>query len=92
HGLEARLMIDCSHGNSGKNPDMQKYAFEDVCHQRENNPAILGVMLESHLRGGRQSLNDREHLQFGLSITDPCMSWEETSSLLRSRSMSFVQK
>lgn len=78
--LEPRLIIDCSHGNSGKDPQKQRIAFESVMEQK--NPYIAGIMLESHLLRGKQSI-DCSPLQMGLSITDPCMGWEETEALLK---------
>ncbi len=78
--LEPRLIIDCSHGNSGKDPQKQRIAFESVMEQK--NPYIAGIMLESHLLGGKQSIGGGP-LQYGLSITDPCLGWEETEALLK---------
>lgn len=86
--LEPRLLVDCSHGNSGKDFKRQSDVFESVVH----NPAIAGLMLESHLFEGKQPLTeDPSHLSYGVSITDGCIGWEETERLLRSASMSFVQ-
>jgi 3-deoxy-7-phosphoheptulonate synthase len=91
--LEPRLLIDCSHGNCGKDHTRQKIAFESVVEQAAHNKAIAGLMLESHLFAGKQPLtDDPSQLNYGVSITDPCLGWEETESLLRSMSMSFVQK
>lgn len=91
--LEPRLMIDCSHGNSSKDHKKQKIAFESVIEQSMNNPGIIGLMLESHLYEGKQTLiEDPSSLSYGVSITDPCMGWEETEELIRSTSMSLVQK
>lgn len=91
--LEERLMIDCSHGNSGKNYEKQREVFESVMSQASSNPSLFGLMLESHLFSGKQSLTeDLNHLNYGVSITDACLGWEETAALLRSTSMSFVQK
>jgi 3-deoxy-7-phosphoheptulonate synthase len=83
-GLSPRLMIDCSHGNSGKDPEKQKDVCFDVLAQRlGGNKDIVGLMIESHLIQGSQKLGDDPRLlQYGLSITDPCMGWEETESLL----------
>jgi 3-deoxy-7-phosphoheptulonate synthase len=92
HRLEPRLLIDCSHGNCGKNHRRQKTVFEAVLEQAEENKAIAGLMLESHLFGGKQPLgDDRSLLSYGVSITDPCLDWEETETLLRSRSIDSVQ-
>ncbi|HSX38384.1 MAG TPA: 3-deoxy-7-phosphoheptulonate synthase [Chlamydiales bacterium] len=100
YSLNPKLMIDCSHGNSGKNLNRQKAAFLSVIEQAEYQEGIVGVMLESHLVGGKQP-HDPGSLSYGLSITDPCLSWEETAALLELAgtkrspaspiSMSFVQ-
>ncbi len=84
--LEPRVVIDCSHGNSGKDCRRQPIAFESVVQQvLDGNQAIAGLMLESHLFSGKQSLNDSPALlRYGVSITDSCLGWEETESLIRS--------
>jgi 3-deoxy-7-phosphoheptulonate synthase len=93
HRLEPRLLIDCSHGNCGKDHRRQRVVFESVMEQAAENKAIAGLMLESHLFAGKQPLgDDRSLLNYGVSITDPCLDWEETESLLRSMSISSVQK
>jgi 3-deoxy-7-phosphoheptulonate synthase len=100
HRLEPRFLIDCGHGNCGKDPRRQKIAFESVVSQTaEGNHSILGIMLESHLKEGKQPLlEDPSELIYGVSITDPCLGWEETEGLLRwadeslSTSISSVQK
>lgn len=93
HHLEARILIDCSHGNCGKDHRRQRMAFESVIEQAAENKAIAGFMLESHLFAGKQPLGeDPTLLNYGVSITDPCLGWEETETLLRSMSMSSVQK
>jgi len=97
HHLEERLVVDCAHGNSGKDPWKQQQVFEDVIAQE--NDAIAGLMLESHLTTGKQPLPDEpEVLRYGISITDPCLGWSETEELVLSAeerlstSMSSVQK
>lgn len=81
---EPRLIIDCSHGNSGKNPLKQKISLETAIDQvREGSPAIAGFMIESHLVPGCQPLQENPaFLRYGVSVTDPCLGWEETESLL----------
>ncbi|MCA9176171.1 MAG: 3-deoxy-7-phosphoheptulonate synthase [Planctomycetales bacterium] len=75
------VMVDCSHGNSEKDPQRQAVVARSVAEQRAAGDSIIrGVMLESHLLGGRQ--NPAESLTFGRSITDPCLSWEETLPVL----------
>lgn len=103
HHLEPRLFIDCSHGNSKKDHRNQHSAFlssiEQIC---DGNDAIAGVMLESNLYAGKQPLGeDPSFLHYGISVTDSCIGWEETESLLlwaaerlscRSMSINSVQK
>jgi 3-deoxy-7-phosphoheptulonate synthase len=92
HRLEPRLVIDCSHGNCGKDHRRQRLAFESIMEQAASNKAIAGIMLESHLFSGKQPLSDdRSLLHYGVSITDPCLDWEETEELLRSMSINSVQ-
>ena len=80
-GLDTGLIVDCSHANSRKNPENQPDVARQVIAQRTaGNNAIRGIMLESHLLAGRQDLGGA--LQYGQSITDGCISFEETSSLL----------
>ena len=83
--LDPRIMIDCSHANSGKKPHLQAHVLRDVVQQKiEGNTSIIGFMLESNLKEGNQKLTSRpENLEYGLSITDPCISWETTERLLR---------
>jgi 3-deoxy-7-phosphoheptulonate synthase len=81
--LPARVMVDCSHGNSGKDPARQVDVAAAVAAQvRAGSSAILGVMVESHLVGGRQVLTPGTPLRYGQSITDACLGWEETAPLL----------
>ena len=89
-GLPPRFLVDCSHANSGKDPLRQPAVWEDVLGQRLGaagaapNRAIIGLMLESNLRGGRQDLTpDPDDLEYGVSVTDGCLGWEETEALLR---------
>ena len=81
-GLSERLVIDASHDNSGKDPGRQVLAAGEIADQvADGNRAIAGVMLESFLVEGRQDLGDGE-LVYGQSITDPCLDWEATVSIL----------
>jgi len=83
-GLDANLVIDCSHGNSLKRHDMQPLVLQNCVSQiRDGNRSIIGFMLESHLHEGRQDLADPATLRRGVSITDACMSWETTERVLR---------
>jgi 3-deoxy-7-phosphoheptulonate synthase len=81
-GLAERLVIDASHDNSGKDPARQLLAAGEIADQvADGNAAIAGVMLESFLVEGRQELGEGE-LVYGQSITDPCLDWEATVSVL----------
>ena len=78
-GLGARVMIDASHANSSKNPDNQPKVVDDIALQIEaGERRIIGVMIESHLVGGRQDLVDGRALRYGQSITDGCIDWDST--------------
>lgn len=85
-GLMPRLLVDCTHGNSQKDYEKQKEVFYTILEQIERgNRNILGMMLESNLKAGSQSLSEStDFLEEGISITDPCMSWEDTEELLLS--------
>jgi 3-deoxy-7-phosphoheptulonate synthase len=83
-GQAARFMVDCSHANSGKNHLQQEVVCRDVAAQiAEGEKRITGLMLESHLVAGRQNQQAGEELVYGQSITDACMSWDNTEPLLR---------
>jgi 3-deoxy-7-phosphoheptulonate synthase len=78
-----RLMVDCSHGNSDKDHRRQPVVCADVAAQvAEGEDAIFGVMIESHLVGGKQPVVTRETLTYGQSITDACVAWEDTVPML----------
>src|SRR5688572_17184164 len=82
-GIPARLMVDFSHGNSSKDPQKQLDVGRDIAAQVSGGEdRIFGIMMESHLKGGRQDLVPGKPLQYGVSITDGCVSWEETWPLL----------
>jgi len=82
-GLPARLMVDASHANSGKNPDNQPAVIEDIAMQMEaGETRIIGVMIESHLVAGQQNLVAGQPLVYGQSITDGCIGWEQTVIVL----------
>ena len=84
-GLPARVMVDCSHANSGKRHERQQAVWSSVVEQRaRGNRAVVGAMLESNLVAGRQELDDDpSRLRYGVSITDACIGWDETERLLR---------
>ncbi len=84
-GLSPAIMVDCSHDNSGKDPAASRAVFADVMAQTllEKSP-VIGVMLESNLVGGSQAFpQPLDQLTRGQSITDPCLSWEDTEAALR---------
>ncbi|QGZ31812.1 3-deoxy-7-phosphoheptulonate synthase [Stutzerimonas stutzeri] len=81
-GIVPRIMVDCSHANSGKNPLCQPAVLEAVIDQRmAGDTSLRGVMLESHLFDGCQPLS--ANLRYGVSITDGCLGWSATESMLR---------
>lgn len=82
-GLPERIMIDCSHGNSNKDYRKQPAVARDLAARiAAGESAICGLMLESHLREGKQDHNASTPLVYGQSITDACISWETTAPLL----------
>ncbi|MBM4298400.1 MAG: 3-deoxy-7-phosphoheptulonate synthase, partial [Deltaproteobacteria bacterium] len=82
-GIPARIMIDCSHGNSGKEPAKQAAVGHDVAKQiAEGDARIFGIMVESHLKAGRQDLIPGKALVYGQSITDACIGWDDTRTLV----------
>ncbi|MEO6800188.1 MAG: 3-deoxy-7-phosphoheptulonate synthase [Rhodanobacter sp.] len=83
HGLPARLMIDASHANSSKHAENQPAVVHDIAVQLAGGACnILGVMVESHLVGGRQELRPGQPLHYGQSITDGCLDWDASAQLL----------
>ena len=80
-----KIMIDSSHANSGKDPYLQPMVIQNVGEQIQNgNKSIMGMMIESHLKGGRQNLSaDPSELEYGKSITDGCLDWDSTVASLR---------
>jgi 3-deoxy-7-phosphoheptulonate synthase len=82
-GIPARIMIDFSHGNSGKDPQRQVEVGREVTIQIVGGDGrIFGVMVESHLKAGRQDLLPGKELVYGLSITDACIGWDDSRALL----------
>ncbi len=83
--LPATIVVDCSHGNSNKDPSVQPLVAENCVTQiLDGNRSIVGLMLESHLKAGNQPIpKDLSTLEFGVSITDPCIGWDDTEALLR---------
>jgi len=82
-GVAPVVMIDASHANSGKNPDNQPAVIDDIAQQIMGGDArIFGVMIESHLVGGRQDQKPGQSLTYGQSITDGCLDWDATVGCL----------
>ncbi|ACK72828.1 phospho-2-dehydro-3-deoxyheptonate aldolase [Gloeothece citriformis PCC 7424] len=93
-GVCPRLMIDCSHGNSHKDHNRQSLVLENIAHQlQEGSPHIMGVMIESHLVAGNQSIpKDLSQLTYGQSITDACVDFPTTVSMLHNLAKSINLK
>ena len=85
HHLPSRLIVDCSHHNSEKKYERQAKVFQSLIHQiSQGNQHIRGIMLESHLFAGNQPFPHQPcQLEYGISITDPCLDWESTADLLK---------
>ena len=85
-GLPANIVVDCSHGNSNKDPALQPLVAENCVNQvLEGNQSIVGLMLESHLGWGAQPIPaDLAQLRYGVSVTDACIDWAATERLLLS--------
>ena len=83
-GLRPNIMVDFSHANSYKTPARQRDVCDDICKQLEQGEKrIFGVMIESHLIEGNQSVIEGQELVYGQSITDGCIGWEDTEVLCR---------
>ncbi|HMV17454.1 MAG TPA: 3-deoxy-7-phosphoheptulonate synthase AroG [Zoogloea sp.] len=82
-GVQGRLMVDFSHANSRKQHKLQVEVARDVAGQlAEGEDRIIGVMVESHLKEGRQDLKPGVPLEYGQSITDACIGWEDSVTVL----------
>ena len=83
-GLDANIMVDCSHANSNKDHERQRPVADAVAEQiKAGNRSIMGLMIESNLAPGNQS-PFADELAYGVSITDACLGWDQTEQLLRS--------
>ena len=83
-GLTQSIMVDCSHANSNKDHRQQSNVVNSVSQQiAAGNRSITGLMIESNLHEGNQSISNPDGLSYGVSITDACINWDETDSLLR---------
>ena len=92
--LSDSIMVDCSHANSGKKPARQEIVWRDVLTQKANGTeTIAGVMLESFLKVGSQPFpRPLSALEYGLSITDPCLDWTTTETLIREGAQQLAAK
>jgi 3-deoxy-7-phosphoheptulonate synthase len=83
--LRQTLIVDCSHGNSNKDPALQELVLHDCVNQIvDGNKSIAGFMIESNLEWGNQSIpEDRAKLKYGVSVTDACVDWKTTEKMLR---------
>lgn len=82
--LPRGLIVDCSHANSGKDATRQSLVWRDVLETRAGGEAaVIGAMLESNIRAGNQPEGPPDTLEYGVSITDACIGWDETEALLR---------
>ena len=83
--LPANLVVDCSHANSYKKPELQPLVMADVVNQiRQGNRSLVGVMIESNIVGGNQKIpQDLSQLTYGCSVTDGCIDWDTTATMLR---------
>ena len=83
--LPSNIVVDCSHANSNKDPSLQPLVMNDVVHQIiDGNRSIVGTMLESNIDAGNQPIPaDLSRLKYGVSVTDACIDWATTETLLR---------
>ncbi len=84
-GAAKNIMVDCSHANSSKNPELQPKVMEDVSNQIiAGNQSIVGLMIESNINAGNQSIPENlEDLSYGVSVTDGCIDWDTTATAIR---------
>ncbi|MGI3130484.1 3-deoxy-7-phosphoheptulonate synthase [Halopseudomonas pachastrellae] len=85
-GIPSNIMVDCSHANSNKDPGLQPLVMDNVANQiLEGNDSIIGLMVESHIGWGNQSIpKDLSQLQYGVSVTDACIDWATTEQSVHS--------
>lgn len=92
-GLRASMMVDMSHGNSSKQHKKQIDVCKNICGQLASGESrVTGVMIESNLVEGNQSITKKEDLVYGQSITDACLSWEDTEGCLASLSEAILNR
>lgn len=82
--VSGKIMVDASHANSNKDPFLQPLVLQNITQQiLDGNKSIVGLMVESHLKGGRQDIPaDLSQLEYGKSVTDGCIDWETTEKVL----------
>jgi 3-deoxy-7-phosphoheptulonate synthase len=92
--LPANLVVDCSHANSYKKPELQPLVMADVINQiRHGNRSLVGVMIESNLVAGNQKIpQDLSQLTYGCSVTDGCIDWDTTEKMLRDAAAELRQR
>jgi 3-deoxy-7-phosphoheptulonate synthase len=83
--LAANIVVDCSHANSYKKPELQPLVMHDVVNQiRLGNKSIVGLMIESNIEAGNQPIPaDLSKLKYGCSVTDACVDWPTTEKMIR---------
>jgi len=83
-GLMKNIMVDCSHANSNKDASNQNNVLKDIAKQiKDGNQSIMGLMIESNLNHGKQNIpSNLSDLKYGVSVTDECVGWDETESML----------
>ena len=84
-GVVKNIMVDCSHANSSKRPELQPKVMEDISNQIvAGNQSIVALMIESNIHEGNQSIpSDLSQLKYGVSVTDGCIDWDSTATALR---------
>lgn len=93
NGMASRVMIDSSHANSSKKPENQIPVVADIARQiAGGDTRIIGLMIESHLVAGRQDLIPGKELTYGQSVTDGCISWDDSIGVLDGLAQSVKQR
>ncbi len=93
-GVASKIVVDCSHANSMKDPDLQPLVLHDCVRQiLDGNRSIVGVMLESNLEAGSQAIpDDLSQLRYGVSVTDACIDWATTEDALRQARLALLSR
>jgi 3-deoxy-7-phosphoheptulonate synthase len=83
--LSSNIVVDCSHANSFKKPELQPLVMADIVNQvRLGNQSLVGVMIESNIESGNQPIpTDLSKLKYGCSVTDACVDWDTTEKMIR---------